>query len=242
MSTTEFPVHPAPDFRRFEAVLRREGEPDRVPGYARFSQLVAPVLKRLGQRQDKADLALSEAEREERRRQNRFQYARLLGHDYAGVGVRGFSFTLFARAVGKTNQGGRHYITGAGTMIANRPDFERYPWPNKSRLDFSTLEDAALCMPAGRKGIAGYCGMLEIPMWLQGYYEDTSLLFYDDEPLVPDVLDAVASRIVQCLDICAAHPAVGAIQMGDDMGRRTQTMLSPDVLRKYTFSGHRRLV
>jgi uroporphyrinogen decarboxylase len=232
---------PSPDFSRLERVLRREGEPDRVPGYELFSQLVDPVLKRLGQWKDTVDPALSDAEREERRRQNHFQYSLSLGYDYAGVGGRGFSFPLPSRAVGKTNQGDRHYITGAGAMITNRAEFERYPWPDMSKIDYSTLDDAARRMPSGMKGIAGFCGILELPMWLMGY-EGISLLLYDDEPLVRDVFDAVASRIVEYLDRCAAHPAVGAIQMGDDMGHRTQTMLSPEVLRKYVFPWHRRLV
>lgn len=241
MNAPPYRMDHKPDFGRLERVLRREGEPDRVPIYELFTQLVDPVLKRLGQWQDTADPALSDAEREERRRCNHFQYARSLGYDYAGVGGRGFSFPLAERAVGKTNQGNRHYITGSGHIIASRADFERYPWPDMDKVDYSPLDDAARRMPPGMKGIAGYCGILEIPMWLLGY-EGISLMLYDDEPLVRDVFDAVASRIVTYLDRCAAHPAVGAIQLGDDMGHRTQTMFAPEVLRRYVFPWHRRLV
>lgn len=235
------PMDPCPDFTRLERVLRREGEPDRVPLYELFTQLTDPVLQRLGLWEDTRDPALAEPVREERQRRNQLTYALSLGYDYVGVGGRGFGFPMAERPVGTTPSGDRAYLKGDTHTIATRKDFEAYPWPDMKRVDYAPLDDAARNMPKGMKGIAGFCGILEIPMWLLGY-EGISLLLCDDPELVRDVFDAAASRIVEYLGACAAHPAVGAVQMGDDMGYKTQTLLSPDVLRRYVFPWHRRLV
>lgn len=241
MNAPSYRMDHQPDFDRLERVLRREGEPDRVPFYELFTQLTDPVLQRLGLWEDTVDPALPADVRDDRRWRNQVQYSLALGYDYVGVGGRGFAFPLAERAVGKTAHGDRGYLKAAAHMIASRADFERYLWPDLTKVDYTPLDEAAKRMPAGMKGIVGSCGMLEFPMWLLGY-EGISYLLFDDEPLVRDVFDAVGSRIVEYLGKCAAHPVVGAIQMGDDMGHKTQTMLAPDVLRKYLFPWHRRLV
>jgi uroporphyrinogen decarboxylase len=234
-------INPTPDFQRLERVLRREGEPDRVPFYELFSNIVDPVLQRLGKWQDPQDPNLTAEARQERGWQNAETYARSLGYDYLTVGGSGFTFPMAEGALGKTAEGERRYLKGDTHMIASRQDFDNYPWPEMKKVDYAPLDTAQRRMPKGMKGIAGYCGILELTMWLLGY-EGISLLLYDDHELVRKVFDAVGSRIVEYLGNCAAHPAVGAIQLGEDMGFKTQTMLSPEVYRRYLFPWHRRLV
>ena len=78
-------------------------------------------------------------------------------------------------------------------------------------------------------------------MWLLGY-EGISYLLADDEALVADMFDAVGSRLVEYNERQASYDSVGAIVMGEDMGFKTQTLLSPRVYRKYVFPWHKRLV
>jgi len=232
---------PNPDFQRLEKVLRRDGEPDRVPFYELVSNITQPVLQRLGKWEDTEDANLTEEDRQERQRRNAETYAMSLGYDYLSIGGTGFGFPQAERVVGTTSQGQRSYLKGDTHMIASRKDFEEYPWPDMKKVDYSPLEDAEQCIPTGMKGIVGSCGILENTMWLLGY-EGISLLLYDDDELVKDVFDAVGARIVEYLGACAAYDAVGAVQLGEDMGYKTQTMLSPEVFRKYLFPWHRRLV
>jgi len=234
-------IDPSPDFRRLEMVLRREGEPDRVPLYELFTNLTDPVLKRLGKWQDTTAVNLTHPERYERFVQNAETYFLSLGYDYMGVGGKGFNSPKSEPIMGTDARGQRHYLKSDFHMIAFRKDFEQYPWPDMQKIDYAPLECAKQRMPAGMKGIAGCSGILENTMWLFGY-EGISLMLYDDEELVKDVFDAVGSRIVAYLGTCASSDAVGAIQMGDDMGYKSQTMLPPDVYRKFLFPWHRRLV
>ena len=133
-----------------------------------------------------------------------------------------------------TSQGQRGYLKGDTHMIASREDFENYPWPDMKKIDYSPLEGAGQHLPKKMKGIAGCSGILENAMWLLGY-EGISLLLYDDEELVKDIFDTIGSRIVEYLGACASYDVVGAIQLGEDMGFKTQTMFSPQLFRKYLF-------
>lgn len=241
METRTLHIDPNPDFQRLEKVLRREGAPDRVPFYELFSNLTEPVLKRLGKWKDTTDATLTHPERYERFMQNEVTYAVSLGYDYMGVGGKGFRFPLSEQIQGLNAQGERSYLHGEFHMLSSRKDFEQYAWPDMQKIDYSTLDSAQQRMPAGMKGIVGFSGILENTMWLLGY-EGICLALYDDEELVKDVFDAVGSRIVEYLGTCVAHDAVGAVQLGEDMGYKTQTMLPPEVYRKFLFPWHRRLV
>jgi len=91
------------------------------------------------------------------------------------------------------------------------------------------------------KVIANYSGILENVMWLLGF-EGIGFLLYDDEPLVRDMFEAVATRIIAYYDNVSSMDVVGALVYGDDMGFKTQTMLSPGTFRKYLFPLQKKLV
>ena len=162
-----------------------------------------------------------------------------LGYDYVNSGGRGFCFPRNEWA--KPSEGGREYALAGSHTIGSRKDFERYPWPEMSQVDYSPLETITGVLPEGMGVIAGHSGVLENVMWLLGY-EGISYLVHDDERLVIDMFEAVAIRIATYLETCASFDSVGAVQMGEDMGFKTQTMLSPDMYRKYLFPWHKRIV
>jgi uroporphyrinogen decarboxylase len=111
-----------------------------------------------------------------------------------------------------------------------------------SDIDYSPFERVSRFLPEGMKVISnGPGGILENVMWLLGY-EGISYLIYDNEPLVRDMFEAVATRIIEYFDTLASYDIVGALALGDDMGFRTQTLLSPAIFRKYLFPWHRKLV
>jgi uroporphyrinogen decarboxylase len=139
-----------------------------------------------------------------------------------------------------TAQGERAYVMAGSHTIANRKEFEAYPWPDMDEVDYSPLDRVGAFIPEGMKGIAGSAGILENVMWLLGY-EGISYLLADDEPLVADMFDAVGSRLVAYNERQASYDVVGAVVMGEDMGFKTQTLLSPAVYRQYVFPWHKRL-
>ena len=232
MSTRTLQIEPSPDFTRLQAVLTRASEPDRVPFFELFSNIEAEVLTALGLDDDAGD---SDLERH-------ITYMHRLGYDYVNVRSPDFRFAQKERPRAMTAEGERTYLTGELCTIAGRDDFETYAWPDMGAVDYSRFEAATTQLPEGMKVIPmGPGGVLENAMWLLGY-EGISYHLFDNPRLVGDVFDAVGSRIEEYFDKVAAYDAVGAVVLGDDMGFRTQTLLSPAVFREYVFPWHARLV
>jgi len=234
-------IDPKPDFGRLEKVLRRQGEPDRVPFFELFSQLEGDVLRLLGRAEGPPANATDRDLLDHGMRQH-IQYMYWTGYDYVNAGPLNFGFPQSDRSSGRTRAGGRGYVTAASHTIASREDFEKYPWPEASAADWSPLERIGQFLPDGMKVIAGGPGgVLENVMWLLGY-EGISFLLQDDPALVRDMFDAVGSRLVAYFDVAASFDVVGAVILGDDMGFKTQTLLSPDAFRTYVFPWHRKIV
>ncbi len=222
-------IEPDGDFERLLTVLRREGEPDRVPFFELFSNIESQVM---GEAAPQHGSGPAESEM---CRHIRHQHR--LGYDYVSWRAGGFGFARPERARGQTRQGERSYVRAADSLIGSWGDFEAYPWPDVGAADYSGLDEVAGQLPEGMKIIPAFSGVLENAMWIIGY-EVLSRLLFEDRGLVRACFDAVGRRICDYFSGCVAHPAVGAIVMGDDMGFKTQTMISPRDLRDFVFPWH----
>jgi len=240
VQTYKLSIDPAPDFRRLDMVLRREGEPDRVPLYELVSNLEPEILRALGVVEGAGYERIAGRNTWEMDREQHIRYMLSLGYDYILLRPKNFAFPQASRAVGMTTEGERGYFRGDTHMISDRADFEKYLWPDPANADYDELQEPDL-LPSGMKAIVGYTGILENVMWLLGY-EGVSYLLHDDLQLVRDMFEAIGSRIVQYMGTCASYDSVGALQMGEDMGFKTQTFLSPEIYREFVFPWHRRLV
>jgi uroporphyrinogen decarboxylase len=158
------------------------------------------------------------------------------GYDY--LTVHGSDFGFPTKPHGQ--QASRSMDEGA--LISDRASFEAYPWPDPERCDYRRLDDLGAELPKGMKLIAfGPNGVLENVMALVGY-EHLCYMLADDRSLAQEVFDAVGARLLRYYEICAPHPAVGALISNDDWGFATQTMLAPEDMRRYVFPWHRRIV
>jgi uroporphyrinogen decarboxylase len=239
MSPRKLKIRPDPDFSRLEKVITRKAIPDRVPFFELLSNLEEEVLETLGRAGNKTPLY----GREEKVRllQRQIDYMYHLGYDYISLQPENFEFPRKQAPKTMTAQGEREYFPGAFHTIADRRDFESYPWPRASRIDYSLFEKAAEILPQGMKIIASFSGILENVMWLLGY-EGSCYLLYEDEELVRDMFDSVAAPIIEYYDKVSDMEEVGALLLGEDMGFKTQVLLSPEIYRKYLFPWHRKLV
>jgi len=84
-------------------------------------------------------------------------------------------------------------------------------------------------------------GVLENVTSLVGY-DNLCYMLAEDPDLVKDIFEAVGSRLIQYYEICCQFQTVGALISNDDWGFTTQTLLSPDDLRKYVFPYHKKIV
>ena len=129
-----------------------------------------------------------------------------------------------------------------GVTITDWASFERYPWPDPEKGDFSGLDDAAACLPDGMKlMVMGPMGVLENVISLMGY-DNLCFAIYEEPELVQTLFDTIGSRLLRYYEIAAAHEATGMLMSNDDWGFNAQTFLSPEHMRQYVFPWHRRIV
>ncbi|HBG26815.1 MAG TPA: hypothetical protein DDX75_06940 [Phycisphaerales bacterium] len=87
----------------------------------------------------------------------------------------------------------------------------------------------------------GPYGMLEITIQLMGY-NNLCYSLVDNPDLVKAVCDSIGERLLKHYQICLEYESVGAIFVNDDWGFKTQTMISPDDMKKYIAPWHKKFV
>ena len=129
-----------------------------------------------------------------------------------------------------------------GFVITDRNDFEQYNWPDPEAGDYTIYEDLGKHLPDGMKLIAsGPGGVLENVTELVGF-DRMCFMIFENEPLAKDIFDAVGSRLLKFYELVSSYDSVGALIVNDDWGFKSQLMLSPDMMRKFVFPWHRKMV
>lgn len=161
---------------------------------------------------------------------------RAAGYDYATTRASDFAFPKDRSHKLKT------ISQNEGSLIRDRESLEAYPWPDPSHADLGLLDRAAEHLSDGMKLIVhGPGGVLENVTDIVSY-ERLCFMLSDDEKLAADIFDAVGSRLVRYYELAGTHDSVGAMISNDDWGFKTQTMISPEMMRRYVFPWHKKIV
>ena len=122
-------------------------------------------------------------------------------------------------------------------VITDWDSFERYKWLEPEDCE-SNLKH--LKLPDGMK-VVMTCplGVLENVINIAGY-DNLCIMFYENPELAKAIFDAVGERIYRYCSLYVADPKVGALMVNDDMGFKTQPMISPAQLREYVFPWHKK--
>ncbi len=231
---------PNPDFGRLRKILLRQGEPDRLPLAELFAdrEIMEAVL---GEKipygtPDWPDLMALELDR-------KIAFYYQTGYDYItlGAGVPLPHKVLSTEDTAVLNRGERAWDDENTGLIMSWADFEAYPWPKPEQIDYSALEYAAKHLPDGMQIIfLGPGGQFENMCWLMGL-TPMAMLIHDDPALVKAVSDKIGEMLVSLFATVAQMPNIGALWLGDDMGFKTGTLVSPKHLRQYVFPVQKRL-
>lgn len=161
------------------------------------------------------------------------------GYDYATIPSRYFNAFSF------DNTGHEKKATvslNEGSAITDRKSFDSYQWPNPEQGNFELLSVLSSELPEGMKFIiSAPGGVLENVIDLVGF-ERLCFMIYEDEELTKVIFDEVGARLLRFYEISSAIESVGALIVNDDWGFKTQTMLSPDMLRQFVFPWHKKIV
>jgi len=132
--------------------------------------------------------------------------------------------------------------------IRNRGDFESYPWGDLSRMYWKAAEPqfCALdqCLPEGMKALGGVGnGVFEISEDLVGF-EHLAYLQADDPELFADLYRKIGDLMVEIWGVfLERHAEAFAIcRFGDDLGFKTSTLVSPEVIRRHVLPQYRRVI
>ena len=129
-----------------------------------------------------------------------------------------------------------------GFVITDDKSFEEYKWPDPEVGNYEIYERLEKEIPDGMKLVASTPGgLLENAIELVGF-ENLCFMSLDDEKLTEQVFDAIGSRLLRYYEIITQFPSVGAVICNDDWGFKTQTMLPPEMLKKYVFSWNKKFV
>lgn len=140
------------------------------------------------------------------------------------------------------DQGGVSEGSESRSVIHSLADYEAYPWPDETRpIEFKHFEKVASILPDGAKIVGGVCmGPYEWVSQMMGVM-GLSYALADCPELVELMFERVGRLIVAADRQLVTMDAVGALRQGDDLGFKTSTFLSPELLRKYVFPTYKRI-
>jgi uroporphyrinogen decarboxylase len=231
---------PQPDFSRLRRTLLRQGEPDRLPLIELFADreimeaVIGEPIPYAGR--DQRDLWQTSLDRI-------IQFWYRTGYDYvtvqAGVSMPRKQLSSEDTALLKRNQ--RHWDDEHTGPIMTWEDFDNFPWPKPEEIDYSNIEYISAHLPEGMQMIyLGPGGQFENMSELMGVTH-LALMIHDDPVLVEAVAEKVGEMLTHLFATVAQIPNIGALWLGDDLGYKTSTVLSPRQLRQYVFPVQKRL-
>lgn len=215
-------------FGEFLKVLRRRGRPAYLPFY---EHLASPgfIARRTGVPFERLSM------QDEAYWPTCVDFWLGMGYDCVPMEVPP-DFPMLPRQHGLTHQ------SESQVVIRTREDFERFPWPEESSpMDFRHFETVAKLLPEDVKIVGGVAvGPYEWTSRMMGTV-GLSYALADDPELVAMVFAKVGSVHVSAVRQLATMDAIGALRQGDDLGFKTATFLSPDLLRRYVFPTYRQM-
>jgi uroporphyrinogen decarboxylase len=222
-----------PDFTRLRNVLTGEAFPDRLPLIDLFAD--QPIIEEIIGRPTVSHFSL-DPDDVRQKIDDEIEFRQKLGYDYIDV----CPLVYFGSSFQTSPESERVWITESSSTIHNREDFERHQWPSPEVVNYSQMEYAASRLPDGMMILPRISGVLENVSWLTGL-EGLSYLLVDDPPLVTDLFDIIGSILLSVAERLVQMDRVGALFMGDDLGFRTGTLLSPEHLRQYVFPWQKKI-
>jgi len=238
MSLTDFPT-PTPDFDRFRKAIMRETQPDRTPFFEIQidSELMSAVLA-----EPVPSPFDTDPERIRVKLDKDVDLMHRLGYDYVTVWnmpIFPGNFTL-ADDTATLSRGTRPWQAESEGPIASRDDFEGFNWPDLSGKKYSRFDFVAERLPEGMKIVAALPGVFETIRGLMGV---TGLCYalHDDPTLVEDVFNRIGSITLHAVTNLSAIESVEAVVLAEDMGFKSDLMMSPEHFRRHVLPWHKKI-
>ena len=128
---------------------------------------------------------------------------------------------------------------GQEGIINSWEDFDRFPWPDPNDADYSALEYYEKNLPDNMRTFA-VLSLWEFVRSLLGF-ENFCYKLVDDPQLIEAVIRKAADFDLAVIDSMSDFDCHAAIYLGDDLGTKTSTMLSPQAFRSLFIPWHKKM-
>ena len=242
---------PEPDVEQLKKVILRKEKPARVHIIELHidREIIKYITKNILDRKWVEPSLSSDREEQEAFLRNYIEFYYRLGYDSLRLTSdsrfsSALSFTTKTRQVEDTaslTKGERKWAEEGKGMISSWEDFEKYPWPSPEEMDPWVFEFLSKNLPEGMGFWVSFSpGVFEIPMNEILGLENLSYLLYDDVELAEAVFNKAGELILECYKRVIGLDKLAGFFQGDDMGFKTSTLVSDDVLRKYVLPWHKK--
>lgn len=144
------------------------------------------------------------------------------------------------RVVPGAGKGGASWNLEENSFIADRKDFELFPWDALGALDFGKFDQVRGLLPEKMKVIALSGKIFTLTWMLMGFNNFATKLIVEED-LVADVFRRVAEIQLDCLERILEMPHVGAVWLVDDLAFGSGPMIAPGALRTHVFPWYRKI-
>jgi uroporphyrinogen decarboxylase len=119
-------------------------------------------------------------------------------------------------------------------LITSQKDFDDFPWPSPNDFDYSRLADFQKFSAPRMKPIPVLGNIFTMAWELMGM-ETFFLALHDEPALAVGLINKVAEIQDKALEICLSYDNIGAIWMSEDLGSKTNLLVSPKFLKSFVF-------
>jgi len=131
------------------------------------------------------------------------------------------------------SRGNRRWVDEGRGLIGGWRDFERFPW-DKIEPDWRQLELASSLLPQGMRIVVCTNFFEHVLENLLGF-EGLFYKIHDDPGLVAAVFERWGEKVESFYRTALDADSVGALFHADDLGHKTSTLLSPEILDRLVF-------
>ncbi len=245
---------PRPDREEFRKVILRQKVPSRVPLFELHldREVVKYFTENLFGGKWVEPSEAKDRKSQEKVLENNILCWHRLGYDYLRLsGDFRFSASLeFASASKRRkaedtaglSRGTRNWAEEGRGVIASWEDFEKFPWPRLEDFNLWPFEFLAENVPEGMGIFATFSqGIFEVLANSLFGLETLGYLVYDNPELVREVADKVGGLIYASYEKALGLKNLLGFVQGDDMGFKTATLVSPNVLKERILPWHKKL-
>jgi uroporphyrinogen decarboxylase len=231
-----------PDWEELLSCIQRKGTPRRV--YPIELDLDREVREEIIQRYDLEE-GLDHSDPAFRMKRV-INLQRFLGYDYVYVWPEGMDPFLGSAWIqtqdmaGLERQNGRWFQDETKGPVTDWEEFEKYPWPDPRDITTKALEWYQKNLPDDMCIIGAWVGSIMEPLRGLMGYESLCYALHENRELVQAIVDKLAALNQVALEGLLSFDRVQFVFPFDDMGFRTGPLMSPDDLRHFILTDHRR--